>query len=235
MPLRLYWFLFVVFTFLLALPIAWLGMAKMDFFYPALHNSIGIDEHINRYAPRNLFNKLDFEKTTPEERYALFHEIVVAIHNDGKGLENLNYTNTKSEKVLLLTEAEVTHLQDVAKLIYEMQWLVLILLVFWLGMLWVSYKKRALFPKHGFIWLSFLAILVLSVLVLSLGPEKVFNQLHHWAFPKEHQWFFYYEESLMSTMMKAPFLFGYIAAIWALLSFAIAFLILKVLGKFWIE
>lgn len=233
MPNRLYWFFFVVFTFIVSLPIAWLGLAKADFFYPALHNLIGIDAHIKRFAPRNQLDKLGFEKTSPETRYALFHEIVIAIHNDGKGLEKLSYQNPQLRQTTLLTEAEVIHLQDVAKLINTMKWVVLLLFVVWLSMFLIAYKKRMPVPKLSFVLISFAVMLLVSVLILSFGPEKVFNQLHHWAFPKEHQWFFYYEESLMSTMMKAPFLFGYIAAIWALLSFIFALVILKLLALVW--
>jgi hypothetical protein len=46
------------------------------------------------------------------------------------------------------------------------------------------------------------------VLVWALGAKKVFYQLHVWIFPEGHQWFFYYQESLMSTLMKAPDLFA---------------------------
>jgi len=50
------------------------------------------------------------------------------------------------------------------------------------------------------------------VIVFSIGPENVFNQLHIWVFPKENEWFFYYQDSLMSTLMLAPTLFGWIAS-----------------------
>ncbi len=44
-----------------------------------------------------------------------------------------------------------------------------------------------------------------------IGPTKVFYWGHEVVFPENNQWFFYYEDSLMSTMMKAPALFGPIA------------------------
>ena len=51
-----------------------------------------------------------------------------------------------------------------------------------------------------------------GLVLLIAGPTAVFYQLHIWIFPDDHQWFFYYQESLMSTMMKAPDLFGGIGA-----------------------
>ena len=41
--------------------------------------------------------------------------------------------------------------------------------------------------------------------------------MHEWVFPAEHQWFFYYQESLMTVLMKAPDLFGAIAILIAVL------------------
>jgi hypothetical protein len=40
----------------------------------------------------------------------------------------------------------------------------------------------------------------------------VFYALHDWIFPPDRPWFFYYQDSLLTTMMKAPDLFGAIAA-----------------------
>jgi hypothetical protein len=54
-------------------------------------------------------------------------------------------------------------------------------------------------------------VLLVSFIVILLGPTKIFYLAHEVVFPDKHQWFFYYEESLMSTMMKAPALFGPIA------------------------
>ena len=76
------------------------------------------------------------------------------------------------------------------------------------------------------VWLPSLAGLALlsAGLLWGVGAEPLFYQLHHWWFPAGHQWFFYYEESLMSMMMKAPDLFGAIAAIW--LALAVTLLLL---------
>lgn len=67
------------------------------------------------------------------------------------------------------------------------------------------------------IQLAGLAVLsaVIGIILAVIGPKAVFTQMHIWVFPPQHKWFFYYQDSLMSTMMHAPVLFGGIAAQWA--------------------
>jgi len=50
--------------------------------------------------------------------------------------------------------------------------------------------------------------------------------LHVLIFPADHQWFFYYQDSLMSTLMKAPDLFAGIAVQIVLLALALYVFIL---------
>ena len=52
-----------------------------------------------------------------------------------------------------------------------------------------------------------------------------FYALHEWIFPDNHQWFFYYQESLMTVLMKAPDLFGAISVLIALLAIPIYLLL----------
>ncbi len=73
-------------------------------------------------------------------------------------------------------------------------------------------------------------MLTVAILVVVIGPVKVFYALHELLFPDGHQWFFYYQESLMSTMMKAPELFGWIAMEWALLAI-LCFVLLQLGGS----
>jgi len=220
------------FWFLVTLPLTWWGLAKVDFFYASLHDSIGIDKHIQRYAPYNRFNKRDFEKTTKNERVALFHGVVNAIHEKGKGLSELAYKQSNNQKVLLFTKAEVIHLQDVANLLEKIKPLIFVALILWmLALFWMLMKRMSLPPTKSLIFISALWLLIAFLILLS-GPENVFNQLHIWAFPDDHQWFFYYEDSLMSTMMKAPQLFGYISAIWAILSILLSIILFKFMDLF---
>ena len=58
-----------------------------------------------------------------------------------------------------------------------------------------------------------IALLLITVSVMLIGPYEIFSQFHVWVFPEEHKWKFYYEESVMSNLMKAPDLFAYIAVL----------------------
>ncbi len=222
------WLLFLLLTFIVTLPVSWWGMSKVDFFYSGLHDNIGIDTHIQRYAPRNRFNKIEFEKTTKTERVVLFHGVVSAIHNNGDGLKSLSYIRASNkEKVTLFTEAEVIHLKDVANLLEKLKPIAFWVTIIWLvSILWIMFKQIKL-PTVKRLFVLALILLGSVLLVLSFGPEQVFNQLHIWVFPDNHQWFFYYEDSLMSTMMKAPYLFAYISGIWGFLSILLTITFVK--------
>lgn len=226
---KIFWGFFLVITFVVTLPASWWLLAKVDFAYPILQEKIGITEHIAKFAPKNDQGKKDFELTTTAERSELFHGIVKGIQNQGDGLDRLFFFNANKELVYLFTQAEVIHLKDVAILLDKLKPVVLALLIGWLIMVAITLLRKVSLPSAKQWLLSALVIILLISGVLALGPEKVFNQLHVWVFPDDHQWFFYYEESLMSTMMKAPDLFAYIAAMWALLSVFFTVLLIKLL------
>ena len=232
MKTKFFWLWFLLLTFIITLPITWWGMAKVDFFYSTLHDSIGIDEHIQRFAPRNQLGKLGFEKTSKQERVELFHGVVVGIHHNGQGLDKLVYKRQNKKDIILFTPAEIAHLKDVANLLNNIKPLILFALVIWLlAIMWV-FLKRIRLPSAKELGLLSLAWVFVFVIILLSGPEKVFNQLHIWIFPEDNQWFFYYEESLMSTMMKAPYLFGYISIILVCMSLFLTTILLKLLHLF---
>lgn len=54
---------------------------------------------------------------------------------------------------------------------------------------------------------------LIALIVFALGPIAVFYWFHEQVFPEGHQWFFYYQDSLMTTLMKAPDIFAFIAAL----------------------
>ena len=55
--------------------------------------------------------------------------------------------------------------------------------------------------------------MVRLALVFSIGPKAVFYQLHVWIFPGRESVVLLLQDSLMSTLMKAPpYLFGGIGA-----------------------
>ncbi|MCK5665744.1 MAG: DUF1461 domain-containing protein [Thiotrichaceae bacterium] len=223
---RIFWGLFLVFSFIITLPASWWALSKVDFGYDFLYDRIGISAHIDRYVPRNNKNKKDFVLTTKAERVHFFHVIAEAIHNKGEGLVELSYSS-KNKK--LLTNAEVVHLQDVANLLDKLEIILWVALILWLVVLIILRFKRIKLPPANQLLISTVIITLVFTVVLSFGPEMIFNQLHVWVFPDNHQWFFYYEESLMSTMMKAPDLFAYIAGIWALLSLILTIFLLQFL------
>jgi hypothetical protein len=205
------WLVFLLLTFLVALAVSWAVLAKVDFAYPWLHDHAGMAQNITQYAPHNPI-KPHFDQTTAAERARLFHGIVVAIHQHGQGLAELTYHDASGKPLnTLLTNAEVVHLQDVAHLLDKVKVATLLVMGLWTVMLaGLVYFRQAL-PSTPQLLLGLLGVSIVSAVVLSLGAVEVFYQLHVWIFPQGHQWFFYYEESLMSMMMKAPDLFGYIA------------------------
>ena len=65
--------------------------------------------------------------------------------------------------------------------------------------------------KYKLVSVMIFCLLVVAVLCL-WGFTSVFYYLHTVIFPADHQWFFYYQDSLMATIMKAPDIFSAIAA-----------------------
>lgn len=206
-------------SLILALSITWVLLAQAQFFYGVWHDIGGIKEGIAAYGPKNKY-KEGFADTTRSQRIALFAEINQAIHHHGNGLSTIHYqTPTSNGDQYLLREPEVIHLRDVANLIDIMRWVVLLNAIVWLVLVVVTFKARKSYfgLKKQLPPMAFTLAVMVGILCL-FGPEAVFNQLHIWVFPDDHAWFFYYQESLMSTMMLAPVLFGWIAATWLILA-----------------
>jgi len=198
--------------------VAWLVLAPLNFLYPIWHDVGGIGAGIDKYGPKNRF-KPGFGDTTRAQRTAIFAEINRAVHFSGEGLTEIIYQTPSSEgEQTLLHDAEVVHLQDVANLIDLMKWVVAFGVLVFVGLSVYLLKRanlRLSWKSQGFSVLTLLSVIGLVLVVF--GSKNVFNQLHIWVFPDDHQWFFYYQESLMSTLMLAPTLFGWIAASLALL------------------
>jgi hypothetical protein len=205
--------------------LAWRCLAMLDFLYPVFHGLLDIQAHVEEFGPQNRY-KAGFETTSREEHIRLFRAIAVAIHESGRSLESLEYHDGQGRVIdRLLREPEVIHLRDVAQLIDWIRpvgWLAVawtavhLLLIGWLG--WAVPTVRRLLVA------SVLATGGAVLLVLAVGPRRVFYWLHDVLFPPENPWFFYYQDSLMTTMMKAPDLFGAITA--ALLVVALLFYVL---------
>lgn len=206
---------FALSSVFLAFGLAWVLLYSLNFSYGRWHDWGGIGEAIDKYGPQNYY-RLGFGETTKAQREVLFSQISYAVHRDGKGLEDIAYKVEGYPRQTLLTDDEIGHLTDVAHLVNKMEWLIGAFALLWLIMM-VFYAKAGVRPPSVIAQVvALLVVIALFVLILLIvGPTKAFSQMHEWVFPPGHPWFFYYQESLMSTMMWAPVLFGWIAAEWA--------------------
>ena len=83
-------------------------------------------------------------------------------------------------------------------------------------------------------FVGMLALLLLCLAIVSvIGPQRVFYSLHEWVFLGMAPWHFYFQDSLMTTMLTEP-LFGSISILLVGTAFAIWFflsvLIKRILG-----
>ncbi len=212
--------------------ISWKLLHVANYGYSFWYDQLGIAAHIDKFAPQNRQGKTGFENTERAEHEALFTAIGIAVNNDGKGLRELSYQSTANTEMILLTDAEATHLEDVAILINRLMpfgWAALALLVLLLvtARIW-----RWPLPGPGVSLLTVAVIAVtLAIIIAAIGAGPIFTALHEAVFPAEHQWFFYYQDSLMTTLMKAPDIFFAIGALWGLLS-AVLFIALSLSLRF---
>ncbi len=208
---------------IVALGITWWIMAQMNFSYGFWHGYGGMAEGIDRLAKTNV-QKFGFEKTTKEQREDLFKQIMDCIHNNGKGLEEITYKVDGFPEQTLLVESEVIHLNDVANLIQLGFYIVMVGCFVW-GGLWFFYGFRGRVAPSLLLQIGtiLLFVLVVVAVVFAIGPVPVFYQLHVWLFPEGHQWYFYFQKSLMATMMYAPNFFGWVAVEWLAISLPVFF------------
>ena len=206
--------LLIVLAFWLSLYLAWNTLSAVNFLYPVLYNRLDIGTTIAQYGPVNRY-KRGFETTTRDERIRLFGAIVEAVNHDGRGLAQIQYYNAQGRPLAsFLREPEIVHLQDVANLLHRLR----VVSYFAAGLLLIvlAAQHRGRLPGPG--WRGTLItvagiVVTASGLIAAYGPVAFFYKMHTLVFPAGHQWFFYYYESLMTTLMKAPDIFGYIAAL----------------------
>lgn len=207
----LFWPLFFISHLLAFSLLAWHLLAQISFAYPYGYKLLNIQQQVEEFAPQNRY-KAAFEYTKPEEHWAIFRQIVDAIQSHGEGLADITYGLPDGSRTPFMHEAEVIHLQDVANLVDTLYAVGIAAAVCWLLLCFIAYKYKLLFPAVRKVLLGFFAAIVgISVLILGVGATQVFYWFHTKIFPDGHQWFFYYEESLMTTLMKAPDIFGFIA------------------------
>lgn len=201
--------------------VSWHVLAQIHFAYPTGYQLLALDKHIAEFAPLNRY-KDDFEFTTAKDHWRLFAEISDAVQASGAGLREISYTLKNGSTTALMHEAEIIHLQDVANLIDVFYATGTVCLLLWIGLIFFAHRKELTLPPVKKILLGFLAGFgIIAVIVFIIGPTAVFYWLHVQVFPDGHQWFFYYQDSLMTTLMKAPDIFAFIAALLLLLLIAL--------------
>lgn len=209
-------FLYALSTLVFSLVLSWGILGSQNFLYGVWHDYGGLKEGIEKYGPQNRYKK-SFADTSREQRVRAFTDIVIAIHSSGSGLKDITYVTQNEEKYTLLHDSEVTHLQDVSNLIDTLWWPAIFVCFMWL-LLSIGICTHKVKMPNFLSQIGGLAggIFIGLILVFIIGPERVFNWAHETVFPENHQWFFYYQESLMSTMMMAPKIFAYIAVTWGI-------------------
>lgn len=215
--------LLTITSLIIAFWMSWHALAQINFGYSLGYQILDIGAHIQRYGPDNRYRN-GFEYTTRDQHEALFTQIVNGIQQGGKGLPEIRYQYQRNQfqparSDTLLRPPEVVHLQDVANLITLFNQAAVVCLLLLLCSIAYYRWKNLSPPTARQLGLGTVMIIVLlGVILLIAGPTQVFYWLHTQVFPDDHQWFFYYQESLMTTLMKAPDLFGFIAALWGLLA-----------------
>jgi hypothetical protein len=216
---------------LASLYVAWRILAAADFLYPLWYDVAEIGAHIDEFAPQNRYRDR-FGDTGRGAREAAFASIAQAIRDDARGLEALTYTDATGRSRTLLRPPEIVHLQDVARLVSTLERAGLIACLLVAGMLlWLRWRRISLPGLGRLLGWTGAGVATAILLVLVVGPRRVFYQFHVWVFPDDHQWFFYYQDSLMSTLMKAPVLFGYIAAALVALALILLAALLALAGR----
>ena len=206
------WPLYALTLLISATLIAWHLLAKLDFAYPQAYKLLEIDKHISRFAPQNRYRK-QFELTSQEEHFQLFSEIIIGIQNNGKGLATITYSHAGKHSTLL-REAEVVHLKAVANLVNRFYWVGTASIVVSIILFALIKRIKPPTPKLKQVMAGILFLALSGIVTLFIvGPRILFQWLHTQMFPEGHQWHFYYQDSLMTTLMKAPDLFGFMGAL----------------------
>ena len=231
---------FNISAWLLCLVLAWQCLSQQHFLYGLWYQWLGIGDTISTYAPHNRHQRGHFVYTTADEHKRLFAELVASINQQGKGLSDLHFQLPaqllKEHPVLmsleyrLLTPQEVVHLQDVSRLVSGLKTLGLTACVMAIALLLLIYHRCWQLPSiaSALRQQGVVAIAALIMIVL-VGPRQVFYWLHEQIFPADHPWFFYYEDSLMTTLMQAPNIFAPITILWLLLSWLLWYVLNRLL------
>lgn len=208
-----FWLALLLAQFLSVCLLAWHLLAQIDFAYPLGYRLLHLEKEIAKFAPLNYY-KHDFEYTTPQEHWRLFSSICDAIQHGGRGLAEIAYSVPGGAVVPLMHQSEITHLQDVSNLVDSFYKVGALAAVAWIFLFVIVLIRRMDAPSLKQVFAGFgVCVGLIGGIVFWIGPVEVFYWFHVKVFPAGHQWFFYYEESLMTTLMKAPDIFAFIAVL----------------------
>jgi len=228
------WFVLFPCLLLVSFYLSWTSLSYKGFMYDVLYDNTKLATFIDLYAPHNRYKK-GFELTDREERIRLFETIlnnidISAYQVDTKkpqesmnqveeSLMSIQYHSPQGKAIdYLLRDSEVEHLVFVSQLIGQLKKISGFALMLATILLFFIFIKSIPLPKLSSLLISYAIMLVSILLAIAvIGPLNIFVYLHE-SFFDGHQWFFYYQESLMTTLMMAPDLFAYFAVIWSILA-----------------
>jgi hypothetical protein len=190
--------------------LSWQALSQANFLYDQIYEHNNLEAHVNEFAPLNRKDKESFALTSKTERVRVFSDIAREINTGGGGLGSITYTPEGADTATtFLVEAERDHLEDVANLVSSLKPVgaaVASLLIAFYAFCWyykVSRFKYFWRPPGVFVSLFQVgAVAALCVAItFALGPQQTFYLLHEWAFSDKAQWYFFFEDSLMTTLM----------------------------------
>ena len=206
--------------------VSWQVLSQANFLYDQIYEHNDLEAHVNEFAPLNRSGKESFALTTKAERVRVFNDIAREINAGGGGLGAITYTpEGAGASTTFLIEAERDHLQDVANLVSSLKpvgAVIASLLIAFYGFCWYYKVSRyQYFWRPSGLFVSILQIAAVAALCVAitfaLGPQQTFYLLHEWAFSDKAQWYFYFEDSLMTTLMP-EIVFANIAALIGILT-----------------
>jgi len=206
--------------------VSWQTLSQANFLYDQIYEHNNLEAHVNEFAPLNRNGKESFALTTKAERVRVFNDIAREINNGGGGLGSISYTpEGAGESTKFLVEAERDHLQDVANLVSSLKpigaAIASLLIAFYAFCWYYKVSRYQYFWRPSGLFVSILQIAAVAAvcvaITFALGPQQTFYLLHEWAFSGKAQWYFYFEDSLMTTLMP-EIVFANIAALIGILT-----------------
>ena len=190
--------------------VSWQVLSQANFLYDQIYEYNDLEAHVNEFAPLNRNDKESFALTSKTERVRVFNDIVREINTGGGGLGSITFTPQGADvTTTFLIEAERDHLQDVANLVSGLKPIgavIASLLMAFYGFCWYyKISRYQYFWRPSSVFVSLFQIGAVAALCVaitfSIGPQQTFYLLHQWAFSDKAQWYFYFQDSLMTTLM----------------------------------